>query len=278
MAVKRFLLLALVFSVMVTTAPVSADGEFYVIAGGGGVGTKITSLPYIISTPGFYYLTGNLNYSNNTGRAITISSDNVTLDLMGFAITGLNRGATRGILGENSGGLKNVEIRNGTVQGFEFGITDATSSSTSFRVFNARVRENSYGITLPGSGNLIKGCTVSNNTDGIYVNMSTASGNVVENCGRGIFGTGTISGNLVKNCATGIEIHGAGGSVIGNTVFCDTGQTGISLSTSAPIIMDQNTVSGTGTHYSGGGSNTVWAGKSATYPYGNNAGAPIPGP
>ena len=54
MAVKRFLLLALVFSVMVTTAPALADGDFYVVAVGGGVGTKITSLPYPINSPGFY--------------------------------------------------------------------------------------------------------------------------------------------------------------------------------------------------------------------------------
>jgi hypothetical protein len=39
---------------MVTTAPALADGDFYVVAVGGGVGTKITSLPYPINSPGFY--------------------------------------------------------------------------------------------------------------------------------------------------------------------------------------------------------------------------------
>ena len=75
---KRFLLLALVVSVMVTTGPVLADGEFYVIAGGGGVGTKITSLPYTISKSGFYYLAGDLTSASS---GITVDVDNVTIEI-----------------------------------------------------------------------------------------------------------------------------------------------------------------------------------------------------
>ena len=46
--------LLLVAAVLGLAQPVWAD-DFYVIAGGGGVGTKITSLPYTITKPGFYY-------------------------------------------------------------------------------------------------------------------------------------------------------------------------------------------------------------------------------
>jgi hypothetical protein len=88
MAVKRSLLLALVLSIMVTTGPVLADGEFYVIAGGGGVGTKISSLPYTINSPGFYYVTGNLSNPINSG-GIIVSVDDVTIDLMGFRLGGV---------------------------------------------------------------------------------------------------------------------------------------------------------------------------------------------
>ncbi len=69
--------------------PVLAD-DIYVVAGGGrAVGTAITPttpLPYTISQPGFYYLTGNLTYSGSAS-AICISRLGVTLDLMGFNIT-----------------------------------------------------------------------------------------------------------------------------------------------------------------------------------------------
>ena len=60
---KRTLwLLACLGALLLSAAPVPADDGFYVIAAGQpSVGTKITSLPYTISTPGYYYLTGNLS-------------------------------------------------------------------------------------------------------------------------------------------------------------------------------------------------------------------------
>ena len=36
------------------------QGDFYVIAGGGRVGTRISSVPYTISKSGFYFLGGDL--------------------------------------------------------------------------------------------------------------------------------------------------------------------------------------------------------------------------
>ena len=49
------------------------------------VRTPISALPFTISQSGSYYLTGNLDGS--TG-GIDITADEVTLDLMGFAIDG----------------------------------------------------------------------------------------------------------------------------------------------------------------------------------------------
>ena len=120
---RKLWLLALVGAMLLSVNPVLADGDFYVVAVGGGVGTKITSLPYTISNPGFYYLSGNLTYSG-TEQAIIILSDNVTLDLMGFSLTG----AGKYISGFGIAPFyletfyNNVEIRNGTVSGFGFGV------------------------------------------------------------------------------------------------------------------------------------------------------------
>src|SRR4051794_16844860 len=47
----------------------------------------ITSVPINISTPGSYYLTGNLIGATNTA-GIAIYTGNVTLDLNGFALKG----------------------------------------------------------------------------------------------------------------------------------------------------------------------------------------------
>jgi hypothetical protein len=239
---RKYWLLMLVFVVLLNGSQVLADGDFYVVAVGGGVGTKIASLPYPIYTAGFYYLGGNL--SSSSGNGITVNTDNVTIDLMGFCLSGTNSG-----YGIYMGGRKNVEIRNGVVSGWNIGICEGNGPDDSHghRVLNIRAADNGYGIALAGRDNLIKGCTVLNSAQhGIHLNN-----------------IGTISNNVVNNCSLGILAYG--GSVIGNTITCNSGQTGIDLSsdTSTYIMVDQNTINGTGTHKSGGGSATV---------YGTNAG------
>jgi hypothetical protein len=53
--------------------------------------TAIASLPFTITNSGSYYLTKNLTYS--TGSAgITVSADNVTIDLGGFSLVGTGGG------------------------------------------------------------------------------------------------------------------------------------------------------------------------------------------
>ena len=48
--------------------------------------TPISSLPYTISSAGSYYVTGNLSSTTN---GIVIKSSDVTVDLMGFTLTGM---------------------------------------------------------------------------------------------------------------------------------------------------------------------------------------------
>ena len=55
--------------------------------------TPISSIPFTINQPGSYYLTGNLT-SAGAGVGITITSDNVILDLNGFTLDGANLGSS----------------------------------------------------------------------------------------------------------------------------------------------------------------------------------------
>jgi hypothetical protein len=173
---RKLWLLALVGAILLSAAPVLADGEFYVVGGGGPpVGTKITSVPYTILTPGFYFLAKNLTYSG-TGNAITISVDDVTLDLMGCSLT--NAGAKGTTNGVYMGGRSNVEIRNGTVTGFNYGINAEFISSARDQIINVRANKNNYGIFVLGNSHLIKGCNASfNSNTGIWIE----SGSVLEN-------------------------------------------------------------------------------------------------
>jgi hypothetical protein len=246
---KTFFLMVLVTGLLLNAGPVLADDAFYVIAGGGGVGTKITKLPKSIDDPGFYYVTGNLTCSS--GNGITVNADDVTIDLMGFRLKG-----TTGGTGVLMNGRSNVEIRNGTFQGWGTVIGENQTGS-GHRVINVRADVNSIGIFLYGNGHLVKGCTaLSNGSYGIFVEG------------------GTISGNVTSQCGTGIHLYW--GSVIGNTVVCNSNQKGIELETSSQyaVVMDQNAVIGPGNRYVGGSTSTIWAGKSSDNPWGSNAGHP----
>jgi hypothetical protein len=110
----------------------------------------------------------------------------------------------------------------------------------------------------------IQGCTVINFNSGILIGSGTISDNVVMNCAvEGIRGYGptTISHNTVINCTTGISNEG-GGSITGNAVKANAGQTGMAPAfntdpSATPSLIDQNSVNGDGTHYGPGNSATV---------------------
>jgi hypothetical protein len=206
----------------------AAWADFYVI--GSGVGTKITSVPYTISTPGFYYLGGNLTYSGST-NAITVSADNVTLDLMGFSLT--NSGALGSTYGINLTGRTNVEIRNGTVSGFNWGVYDGlVSTNGKHRAINVRAYGNSVGITLAGINNLIKGCNASNNT----------------NTGL-MLGSGLITDCVASNNAFGINVSGPG-NVLGNVVFNNSVRSfALGHGVATAIMVDRNSAYGCNPNY-----------------------------
>ncbi len=282
-------LLAPVAVLLLSIPAVPADDGFYVVAVGTSTpGTKITSLPYTINNPGYYFLISNL--SSAGGNAITVNCDNVTLDLMGFRLAGP---ANNNYAGVFINGASNVEVRNGTVRGWYEGVY--SSSGSRQRLINVRANGNTYGFYLNGDDHLIENCTALQGTfgsagegTGMVLNGSgkvrgctvmnfagfgiflgtggTATGNVVLNCLiEGIYafsGTALISYNQVSGCRYGIDLGGAGGSIIGNVVTTLSGAGGIGIlpsgSTTSPNVLDQNTVGGDDTHYGLGTKATVW--------------------
>lgn len=266
----RKLLPALVLClVLFSAAAAQADGDIYV---GGPWGTRITSLPYEIKTPGSYYLGGNLLYAG-TSNAITISSDNVTLDLMGFKLERTGAIVPHGIY---MTGRTNVEIRNGTLIGWLCGIQESDESGRLHRIINVRVVNAS--ILLKGLGHLVTGCEVTTGQtySPIAINTGTVSGctlkfedavgipisggiirdNVLIGTGSGtprygIAASGVgflVKGNKVSGCAYGIR-GGGGCNIIGNTVDAASGTTGVWSFDDYSNLLDQNTVTGAGTHY-----------------------------
>ncbi len=263
---RKFWFLVLLVAALLSAGAVAADDGFYVIAGSRGVGTAITSVPLTISKPGFYYLAATFTDLNS---GITVNTDNVTIDLMGFSLYAISVWTSGAAV--NINGHQNVEVRNGGLYGWSSGVDDNGSGAHN-RAINLRIQEClSYGVRFGGSGggNQVKGCIIDNpsvGATGIYVKGGLVSGNTVTSCDVGISGHGTISGNWVTNCtygqpyvssAYGISCDDAS-SIIGNTVVNNnSSQFGIYIGTSNQVIVTQNAASGPGTHFQSGGNATV---------------------
>lgn len=149
----------------------------------------ITSLPFTISTSGSYYLTKDLA-SSSTG--IFINANDVTIDFCGFIIVG--PGTEINCFGTRMNGRSNVEIRNGTIRAFGYGIYESSNESRNLRILDMRVLYcKGSGIQLYGQAHLVRGCTSAYN--GI-----NGSGSAV--FGIGGFSRSTITNNTVYGNAT----------------------------------------------------------------------------
>lgn len=230
-------------------------GDFYVIARG-GVGTRITRVPYTISAPGFYYLAGNLSY-NGIENAITVNANEVTIDLMGYnLVSTLQEGVRCGIYMH---GRTNVEIRNGTITDFSFGVREDDANGLGHSVRNIRALGNYVGISLAGKSHNVVGCTASNNvSDGIFVHGGTVSGCTTQGgANRGI----DMVNGLIENCycvGNRICFQIYSGAVIGNVALECTHYGFLIGGSDLPLLMDQNSASAGSFNYSGGTAATVW--------------------
>ena len=221
-----------IFALMVvalTVTPAAAD--FYVIAGGGRLGTQISSVPYTISSPGLYYLAKNLTHTDiHSTATITVSASDVTLDLMGFCLTGPGKDVLGNATGVKVSG-SNVEIRNGSIQDFgKWGISVEGGNGT--RLVGLRVRKTGQdGIGLMGDTHLVMDCSViDTGGHGIWclAIASLIKGNHVSyNTGDGINVSAgcTVEGNLTAANTGGIYVLD-GCTVTLNTAYSNTG-TGI---------------------------------------------------
>lgn len=160
---------------------------------------------YQISSPGSYYLTGNVHVGAGKS-AIEINATGVTIDLNGFELIGSPTSLGGITLGINSGGP--IVVRNGVVRGFNgtgiFASTDGSVVESVQVVGNAGV-----GIHL-GAGCIARDCVVSDNvSDGINASDTAliTGCTVLRNMGSGITttqGANVTRCNVRSNSGTGI--------------------------------------------------------------------------
>lgn len=168
------------------------------------------------------------------GTGLRIGADDVTVDLAGHSITGVNAAGSEGIADDGHAG---VQIRNGTIQGFFLngvGLRNAPRST----VVGLTIRKIGAGGAQPtaSAGVLVKhsphstvtATSVSNNvaayqSDGVDVLFSarsTVSGNrLTKNAWDGLFvlespGSHVVGNTLDQNKNGGAEVNGGSDDVL----------------------------------------------------------------
>jgi parallel beta-helix repeat protein len=161
---------------------------------------------YLITSPGSYYLTGNATCPSGM-NLIGVKADGVSIDLMGFTITGTagsGSAVTTTFIGNSS--QSHAAVRNGSIVGFggDFAINLTISSYAEVENVSALWCHGGFslGANSRAQGCLAAGCV----GDG----FNSLGGGVVTRCvadadGRGFFCSGageTYTDCTATNCST----------------------------------------------------------------------------
>lgn len=165
--------------------------------------TPISSVGFSITNSGSYYLTTNI-LGGDSQTGVKIATNNVTLDLNGFALVGLSNSAD-GVL--VVGNQTNITVRNGSVTGWALG--------------------------APGLAGV--------NANGAYSLLCERL--VVSDCYYGIYtGIGMVSHCVVQSSSSGIAVGGSGCDIVANDCVGNT--YGIVVSGSNNRIEDNHIAAG----------------------------------
>jgi hypothetical protein len=210
----------------------------------------IEIVPTNITVPGSYYLVTNFTGATGT-NGITITVDNVTIDLNGFALIGVI-GSSNGVFATAS--LNNIAVRNGTVRSWTRWGADLGNALDN-QLMDLRASHNNGGGMRAGAGGLLLRCVATLNTtyglyayngsvvkdsaafsntgDGITTTFSSTIADCSSYANNGSSANGIVagSGTQIRGCLangnTGGGIITAGRCLIVNCEASDNTQQGI---------------------------------------------------
>jgi hypothetical protein len=247
MARHALLALVITFAALLTASP-----EVLAARGYDNCTGFVTSLPTTINTQGTWCLKQNLSTSITSGEAITIGTNNVTLDCNDFIINGLTAGIGTTANGVRANGHVNTTIRHCSIRGFFAGILLAGTGSGGHVAEDNRLDGNTNtGIWIEGDGSVIRrnrvfntgGSTATQLARGIKTQDSV---DVIDNKVWTVAATAG-SGEDATGIATTNNLHGR---VIGNSVRGLTGdgvsgfERGITNAGSDRVVMRHNDLTG----------------------------------
>ena len=217
--------------------------------------TVIDSIPFIITVQGVYCFKGNLATTLTSGNMITVTVNNVTIDMNGFKLGGLAAGVGTNASGIFADSRKNITIRNGSIRGFRRGIflTGGEVNSSGHLLEDLRLDGNrEVGAEVTGTGNIIRNNQVVNTGPGD--NSSTAAGLLIFQSNDSVVEGNVISSVSGTNQSVGIRVRDSSLiEVRNNTVLRTedaTNNRGINISGSTDLTIIGNRILnpvGTGT-------------------------------
>jgi len=164
----------------------------------------ITSIPVVISTPGYWCLKQDLATAITSGKAIDIQTNDVTVDCNDFKLGGLAAGAATGTLGIYANTRTHVTVRNCNIRGFYFGIEFTGASGSGHAVEDNRLDGNTFmGMLIQGDGSVVQRNRVFDSGD-----------STISNYAYGIYTQGAV--DVLDNTISGVVAHaGDNGGAVG---------------------------------------------------------------
>ncbi|HNX34064.1 MAG TPA: NosD domain-containing protein [Kiritimatiellia bacterium] len=218
---------------------VRANTGNYDLVAGNQLQLILSEVPVTLAWPCSAKLAGSLS---STTHGVTVSASGVTLDLMGFTLSGDLGSTDYGVYlaGTAAVPLNSVVVRNGGLRNFGMGVYAEQVVGNRFEGLNVSSNSN-YGVYFYGqggqcSGNVIADCSlVGNAFYGCYLYSSTGrcNGNTLDRCticnngNQGLYLSGAYGqcvGNAVTACSIsgngshGVYLSGYDGQCDGNTI------------------------------------------------------------
>ena len=177
-------------------APASTDGVRE-------PGTPISSLPFVITQPGHYYLTRSMSVplaSPNIG--IRISADDVALDLGGFTIAGVDPLEQNAI--NVDGGRARVRISNGVLRN---AVGVEASAAVDLRISGVAVYGSAFYAFRVDNGAVVEDCVVSGSGEhGFFLEGGPTAGSRVT-IRRCLIEDSAVAGVYMSQNAGGVLIE-----------------------------------------------------------------------
>lgn len=163
---------------------------------------NITSIPTVITTQGVYCLKQHVSAGLASGAAVTVNTNNVTINCNEFKLGNLGAGPSTSAVGIKADSRLNVTVRNCGIRGYRTGVELVNGD---YRVENNRLDNNTQtGIFVSGDGSAIRGNQILDTGDSPLAGLTGF---------HGINASGDV--DIIDNNVSGVVANGSNGTAYG---------------------------------------------------------------